>query len=307
MIALLIFFAFSALMFIATFLPFGASSDAPVGGSSTIAVLEIEGAILTADAFREQIRRLENSPSVRAVVVSIESPGGAVAASQEMHDTIKRLAESKHVVVTMGNTAASGGYYAALGADHIFAQRGTVTGSIGVYSSIPNIEGLMDKIGVDQQTIASGKLKGAPSMYESMTPEQTEYMRGFIDELFDQFLGDVLAARGDAMREAALAVWIEEAPDGAEMPEEWFLQNVKDNIADGRVFTGRQAVALGLVDEMGTFEDAVAKAESLAGIKEGTLRWLTPEPTLADVLYGRAESLAENVMPQSRFQYKLAY
>ena len=218
------------------------------GTGEKIALVELKGVITTSEDIVRQLKKYRDQSSVRAILLRIDSPGGGVVASQEMYEEVRKVRESgKPVVVSMGAIAASGGYYVACGASYLVANRGTLTGSIGVISEFLQLQELLGKIGVDFKTIKSGKLKDAGSSSRRMTEEDQRYFQQLIDNVHGQFRHVVQTER----ELDSLAVV---------------------SLADGRVFTGEQAVELGLVDTLGTYEDAVQIAAEIAGI-EG-------EPTL---------------------------
>lgn len=201
------------------------SSSGAFGGSR-IGVVRIEGMITDARKTLEWITRLQDDASVRGVLVRVDSPGGAVAPSQELHDAIKRLATHKPVVVSMGSLAASGGLMVSTGATRVVANPATITGSIGVKMELPNVQGLMDKLGVGRQTIVSGDLKDAGSPFRAMTEAERVYFQSVIMEMYEQFVTMIAADRN--------------------IP----VEKVK-GFADGRILTGSQALELGLVDKLG--------------------------------------------------------
>ncbi|NJD57620.1 MAG: signal peptide peptidase SppA [Nitrospirae bacterium] len=208
---------------------------------SKVALVNIEGPILDSVDVVDEIKEYVKDHSIRAIILRIDSPGGAVGPSQEIYEEVKKASAEKHVVVSMGSIAASGGYYIASPADMIFANPGTLTGSIGVIMEIPNIEGLMSKIGVQTEVIKSGKHKDMASAFKKMDKEDRDILQGVLDNVHEQFIRAVAEGR-------KLTV------DGLRP------------IADGRIFTGEQAKGLRLVDELGTLEDAIRKAAELAGI-----------------------------------------
>lgn len=198
--------------------------------------------------------------SVKAVVVQVSSPGGSVVASDEIYHAL--LDFEKPVVIWMGDMAASGGYYISCGGDHLIAHPDTLTGSIGVISQFINAEELMDKIGVDATVITSGPRKDIGSLWREMTDEEKELWEEITDQIYQDFVEVVTEARGLPMEEVR-------------------------ELADGSIYTGHQALELGLVDELGTSDDAVAKAAELGDI-EGKPRVieLKPTPTFLEMLYG---------------------
>lgn len=210
---------------------------------SRVALVRIEGPILDSKDTVEEIQEYARDNSIKALILRIDSPGGAVAPSQEIYAEVKKTVAKKAVVVSMGSVAASGGYYIACPATKIVANPGTLTGSIGVIMEIPNIEGLMNKIGVKTEVIKSGKNKDIGSAFRTMKPEERELLQGVMDNVHEQFIRAVAEGR---------------------------KMNIEDvrKIADGRIFTGEQAKEQGLVNELGTLDDATKAAAKLAGIKE---------------------------------------
>ena len=229
------------LILVAFFLLFmHARPTLPIGDK--IGVIEIVGLISSADDIIEDFREFVKDDSVKAIIVRIDSPGGAVGASQEIYEEIKRVGKKKPVVVSMGSVAASGGLYAALGATKILALPGTLTGSIGVMMQIPNIKGLLEKLGINATVLKSGPYKDVGSIFRPVGKEEKRVLMNTINEIYDQFVKAIVESR--------------------HIP----LEKVK-KFADGRVFTGRQAKEYGLIDELGNFERAIEVATSLAGIK----------------------------------------
>jgi protease-4 len=214
-----------------------------VGSGGKLAVIELRGVITSSEDIVRQLKKYGDSRGVRGIVLHIESPGGGVVASQEMYEEVRKVRDAgKPVVVSMGALAASGGYYVACGGTRLVANRGTLTGSIGVISEFLQLKNALEKLGIDMKTIKAGKLKDAGSPTKKMTEEDQQYFQALMDEVHDQFKEVVT-------RERRLSPAKVRA------------------LADGRVFTGEQAVALGLVDTIGTFEDAVHIAGALAGIE----------------------------------------
>lgn len=276
----------------------GLATSLPGLGSS-IAMLEVEGPIYTTRKHLEFVQDFEKKDNWKAMVIRIESPGGASSATQELFDEIVRVKNTtgKPVVVSMGNTAASGGYYLALAGDKVYATPSTLTGSIGVIMSIPNIEELLDKIGYQPRTIKSGEFKDMGDYAREWTPEERALIQGLIDNVFEQFLDDVVAARRQAISRAIQNKdLLEEFPDLAGVlagdtattsPVEWFARQV----CDGRVFTGEQALDYGFVDAIGGLPDAVRYAEEQAGLKHpANIVSSKKPPTLMDVLTGNTQA-----------------
>ena len=195
-----------------------------------------------ADSVTSELRKIGEIETIKAVVLRINSPGGSIGAVQEIYEEVNRLKEKgKKIVVSMGDVGASGAYYIACAADKIVANAGTVTGSIGVLMSLGNMEELFRKIGIKVEVIKRGKHKDIGSLSREMTPEERKLLQGLIDDAYDQFLQAVIEGRNLKKTEA-------------------------EKIAQGQVFTGRQAKNLGLIDEIGNFQDAVRLAGKLAGI-----------------------------------------
>ncbi len=217
-------------------------SRIPVG--ERIAVLTIEGVILNSLPVVKKIDRLANDPSVKALVIRVDSPGGSVGASQEIYRAIEKFKErGKPVVVSMGNVAASGGYYISAPADVIFANPGTITGSIGVIIQYVGYKELLSKIGIKTEAIKTGKYKDTLSPFKDLTKEEKEYLKKLITDSYEQFIDAILKYRKDRITEEELR-----------------------KVADGRVMTGLKAKEIGLVDEIGNIKDAIEKASELAGI-----------------------------------------
>ena len=218
----------------------GESRQLTVG--SGIGLVEVRGLIIDPQETVKQLYGFKKDDNVKAVVLRIDSPGGVVGPSQEIYDAVKKLAARKKVVVSMGSLAASGGYYIAAPASLIFANPGTITGSIGVLMKFSNIEGLLGKVGMKSFTLKTGKFKDVGSPVRPMGPEERAMLQGVIDSTHGQFVRAVA--------------------EGRKLP----LDTVR-TIADGRIFSGEQALALKLVDRLGTQQDAIEEAARLAGIK----------------------------------------
>ncbi len=206
-----------------------------------VGLIEIKGTIISSQDTVKQIKDWRNDSTIKAIVIRIDSPGGAVGPSQEIYREIRRTIDSKPVVASMGSVAASGGYYIASAASHIVANPGTITGSIGVIIHFPNLRELFGKIGYQMTTIKSGQFKDIGNPARDMTPEEKELLQATIDETYRQFVRDVAKARN--------------------LPED----DVR-KVADGRIIMGEKALEIKFVDQLGNFEDAVAKAGELAKI-----------------------------------------
>ncbi|UCH81077.1 MAG: signal peptide peptidase SppA [Nitrospiraceae bacterium] len=234
---------FFAIIFIITaILSFIVTFSKKVVPGEKVALINVTGVILDSSGAVEELKTHTKDNSIKAIVLRVDSPGGAVAPSQEIYKEVLKAREKKKVVVSMGSVAASGGYYISAPADRIVANAGTLTGSIGVIMEIPNVKGLMEKIGIEAQVIKSGKHKDLASVFKSLKPEEKEILQTVLDDVHDQFIQAVSDGRGMDVEETR-------------------------KIADGRIFTGRMAMKAGLVDELGSLEDAIALAGKLSGIK----------------------------------------
>jgi len=254
----------------------GTGADTSSGFGDAVAIVRVEGVIDSGDAEEfgtgaisgvviDDLKRAVADDSVKAIVLRVDSPGGTVTGSAQIHEAL--LEVDKPVVVSMASVAASGGYYVSAPADYIFARADTVTGSIGVIMTVFNAEELLTDIGVDVVTIASGPNKAIGSSWEEMTPEHREILDAFVAESYDEFVRVVADGRGIS-REAVTA------------------------LADGRIYSGRQALDNGLVDELGNLEDAIDKAAGLGGIS-GEPRIVEYEhiPGFEQLLFGFASRL----------------
>jgi protease-4 len=207
-----------------------------------VALIRVEGPIFDSKETIEEIKDYIKDSSIKAIVMRIDSPGGAVAPSQEIYEEVRKGVSKKKIVVSMGSVAASGGYYIASPATRIIANPGTLTGSIGVIMEIPNFKGLMDKLGVKTEVVKSGRHKDLASAFRSLGRDEREILQNVLDNVHEQFITAVAEGR-KMLREDVI------------------------KIADGRIFTGEQALAVGLIDELGNLEDAITVAAKLSGIK----------------------------------------
>jgi protease-4 len=235
--------------------------------SDKIALVRIEEVILSSANVVGQIEHWADNKDIKAIIIRIVSPGGGVAQSQEIFHAILLAKKKKPIVASMGTVAASGGYYIASATDKIIAVPGTITGSIGVITQFTNMEKLFDTIGMSSIVFKSGKYKDAGSPFRPFTEEDHKLMQGIIDDVYNQFIEDVANSRNME------------------------LEKVR-KLADGRIFTGRQALSNGLIDELGTFRDSVKAATEMAGIgndpeivevdkKSNFLEWLLAELDIA--------------------------
>jgi protease-4 len=244
-----------------------------------VALVHVEGPIFEAKSAVDEMKEYLSDPSIKAIVLRVDSPGGGVAASQEIFAIVKRAASEKSVVVSMGSVAASGGYYISAPATRILANPGTITGSIGVILEIPNVQGLMDKVGVRTEVIKSGKHKDLASAFRTMNDEDRRVLQNVIDDVYEQFIEDVADARDLGVDEVR-------------------------RMADGRIYTGRQALELGLIDELGGLEEAIKLSAELTGI-EGEPHVVTKEEefSLFDFLTGKVSARFPDVIPYMKLQY----
>ena len=270
-------FAFLSLISLAVA---GSAGTAPrttaSGFGDAVAIVRVEGVIIASDATDigtgalsgVVIADLETAaadPDVKAIVLRVDSPGGGVTGAAQIYEAILEI--DKPIVVSMAATAASGGYYVSAPTDYIFARADTLTGSIGVISTFINAEEFLNELGVEATVIASGDNKDFGSYFNDLSPEQEEIWRSITNELFDEFVRVIVDGRN--MSEAAVR-----------------------ELADGRVYSGRQALANGLVDELGDFDDAIAKAADLGGIS-GDPRIVEYEriPSFQELLLGFSTNL----------------
>lgn len=254
-----------------------------------IALIRIEGAIIDSQETVSDLQRFGRSPSVKAIVLRIDSPGGGVVPSQEIHDAVKlvRAEHQKKVVTSMGSVAASGGYYIAAASDRIVANPGTVTGSIGVIMELANVQGLLKKVGVESIVVKSGRHKDLASPFREMSEEDRRILQSVLDDVHRQF--------------------IEAVAEGRSLD----LADVRP-LADGRIFTGRQAHDVQLVDDLGTLEDAIDLAAELVGI-EGEPTVIEPRQpfSIRDLiessLFGALPELKLKFQPGMSLKYMMTF
>lgn len=216
----------------------------PFVSFKSIGLVQIKGTIVESDDYVRQIRSLRFDNSIAGVIVRIDSPGGAVAPSQEIYREMLRFREtSKPLVVSMGTVAASGGYYIASPGTKIFADPGTLTGSIGVIFTLPLFEELAKKVGIEFRVFTAGKMKDIGSPYRRMTEDEKKFIDELLKDTHEQFIDDVAAGRG--MSRDSIARY-----------------------ADGRVFTGRQALSIHLIDTLGGYEDALDWLRKSTGLSK---------------------------------------
>ncbi len=261
--------------------------DLDLSDEDRIALIRVEGVILDSKETVAELKKFGESSTVKAIVLRIDSPGGGVVPSQEIHDAVKRVRNknNKTVVASMGTVAASGGYYIASATDRIMANPGTLTGSIGVIMELANFQGLFKKLGVENVVIKSGRYKDIGSPFRKMTPEDRRILQAVMDDVHRQFIEAVAEGR---------------SLDIAEVRP----------LADGRIFTGRQAKDLMLVDELGNLDDAIRLAADMVGI-EGEPKVVEPgkpfslRRLIGGHLFGSMPRLG--AQPSVRLKYLMAF
>ena len=254
-----------------------------VKSAPKIAVININGVISNYETAIQNIETAQIDSSIKAVVIAVDSPGGAVGAAQEIYSAIEKLRKEKPVVVSMGNVAASGGYYISVPANVIYANPGTITGSIGVIIQHVSFAKVLDKLGVKVENIKSGKNKDILYPNKELTPQQKKLLEETIKDVYNQFLEDIVKYRQIDI-------------------------NTLKQYADGRIFTGRQAKKLKLIDKLGNIQDAVEEAKKLAGLegkKVMVIRIRKEESILKKMLQSKISSLETLSFPQ--FYYLLSF
>jgi protease-4 len=256
--------------------------DLDLSGENRIALIRVEGVILDAQTTVGDLKRFSENPLVKAIVLRIDSPGGGVVPSQEIHDAVKRVRNksNKAIIASMGTVAASGGYYIAAATDRIIANPGTLTGSIGVIMEMANVEGLLKKVGVEGIVIKSGRFKDVGSPLRKMSEEERKLMQSLMDDVHQQF--------------------IQAVADGRSLE----ISDVQP-LADGRIFTGRQAKEARLVDELGDLDDAIHLAADIVGI-EGEPKIVEPRRrfSVRELLESRLASFFPKLELQSGVSLK---
>lgn len=258
--------------------------DRPWKSEPRIGVVGLRGIILDSKSTVDLLKKYRKDDRIKAIIVRVDSPGGSVAASQEIYREIVRTLPQKKVVISMGNVAASGGYYIAVAGTRIMANPGTLTGSIGVVMQFSNIQELMHKIGISQEVVKSGAFKDIGSPVRKMKPEERLLLEGVIRNVHRQFVDTVAQARRLPRPEV-------------------------EKLADGRIFTGEQAKTLGLVDELGSLEDAVEMTKKLARIS-GEVKLVYPEKrkfSLWDLLLNRVMGEIRENLPLTGSTFDLLW
>ncbi|RQW90245.1 MAG: signal peptide peptidase SppA [Geobacter sp.] len=254
---------------------------------SSIAIVEVLGMITDSGEIIEQLHYARDENNIKAVVLRLDTPGGVVGPTQEIYEEITKLKKVKPVVVSMGSVAASGGYYIAAPANIIFANPGTITGSIGVLMKLANFQTLLDKVGVKSFVLKSGEFKDTGSPVRPITLQDKKILQGIIESMYKQFV---------------LAV-----SDGRNLP----IKKVQE-LADGRIFTGEQAKQLKLVDKLGNLQDAIDEAAKITGIKHKPKIVYPPKTKKSYIdifLKGFTESLFNTIKTETngneRFEYSI--
>jgi protease-4 len=271
----ILFFLFIAVLAIKGFFSFFGREKI----KEAIYILKLEDTILSSEKIVNDLRNLEKSDFVKAIILRINSPGGTIGASQEIYLELKRFKEKtgKKLVCSIENVGASGAYYVSLACDKVIALPGSIVGSIGVISFFFTVEDLLKYLKVKPYIVKSGKFKDTGSPFRQPNEQDMKYLEDIVVKLFHQFKKDVVEVRPA-------------------------LKDKIDEIADGRVFTGKEALELGLIDYVGTFSDAVTVAKELAGIKEEP-KLIFPEkrkiPFLDDILKSaKEEIISKFLFPQ---------
>ena len=276
---ILIFLGLFMLLIVVSLIFVMFQKNIPIG--ERLALIRVEGPILDSKDTIDELKDYVKDPSIKAIVLRIDSPGGAVAPSQEIYEEVRKAVIKKKVIVSMGSVAASGGYYVAAPATKIIANPGTLTGSIGVIMEIPNFEGLMNKLGVKTEVVKSGRYKDIASVFRGIKKEDREILQAVLDNVHEQFITAVVEGRK-------------------------MLRDDVKKIADGRIFTGEQALKAGLIDELGNLEDAIKAAAKLSGIKgEPVVITKKERFSIVNLLRDRIPKELTNIFPSIRVKYLL--
>lgn len=247
-------FVFLSVFILTTLLGQGSQSGVTIGRDK-IAIIEIQGVILDSKRVVKSLERFTKDRNVKGIILRIDSPGGAVAPSQEIYSALLKIHEQgeKKTMASFGNVAASGAYYVASATDRIVSNPGSITGSIGVIMEMSNIKGLLDKIGVESYVVKSGEFKDIGSFTREMRQAEKQILQRVLRDVHQQFIDDVSKSRGIPLEQVGL-------------------------MADGSIFSGREALDIGLVDQLGSFQDTVEAMKELAEIEgEPALVYEKPE------------------------------
>lgn len=278
-----IIFLGAVMYFVSGFL--SSSYSSRIGFSNKIGVIKITGEISDSSTILQQLIEFRKNKNIRAIILRIDSPGGGVGASQEIYREVTKITKTKKVIVSMGDTAASGGYYIASAGDRIVANPGTITGSIGVIMSFYRIDELSKKIGLALEVVKSGEFKDTGSSFRQLTDRERELMNVVVLNIQEQFIKAV--------------------SEGRKIP----VEKVRE-IADGRIFSGETAKELGLVDQLGNFQDAVDLAAVMSGI-EGEPALVYPKETrlrLWDMIFESAgqailKTVSDDIKPDIEYRW----
>ncbi|MBS1517622.1 MAG: signal peptide peptidase SppA [Bacteroidetes bacterium] len=262
-------------------------------GNGKIAVVELDFTIFSSEGIVRQFKKYSEDKSIKAIILRENTPGGGVAASQEIYEIIRQTRDAgKPVIISIASLGASGGYYAACGGSVIVADEGSLVGSIGVIIQLVNYKELADKIGLKSMTIKSGELKDAGNPFKDFSKEDQEYFQEIVDDTFNQFLEVVSRERKIDMEKLR-------------------------EYANGRVFTGRQAKKIGLIDSIGTYQDAIRIAAEMGGIEgeptivkekeKSTLLERLLETSVSSQLKSIKEDIKSEFIDQPLLQYKFVY
>ena len=255
------------------------SGDSSFSSGDKVAVLRVKDVILDSQIYLESLDAIAKDDSVKALVVRLNSPGGAVGPSQEIFSELKKLGKELPIVASIGGVGASGGYYIACAAQKIYANPGAITGSIGVIAQFASYEKLLDWAMIDVEIIKSGKYKDVGSSFRKMNEADKQYIQQLIDNVYEQFKSVVADARDLDTKQI-------------------------DKVADGKIYTGEQALKLKLIDELGTINDAIRMAGDLGGIegKPEVIYFPKKKSRLMDLLNSKvATSFLTGVPTKSRF------
>jgi protease-4 len=243
----------------------------PLSGTITTGdYSSVSSSTITPGLVRDYLSRVEKDKAVKAIVFRIESPGGEIEPCQEILLEIERVQETKPIVVSMGGTVASGGYYISAKASKIVALPTTMTGSIGVISQVINVEGLLEKLGIQIETFKGGKYKDMYSGFREMTPDEKKIMQAMVDEYYEQFIDVVAEGRGLSREEVR-------------------------NLATGQLYSGTKAKELGLVDELGNLDTAISLALGLAGIEAAVVEYYQPPRLTLWSLLGLVDAIETRI------------
>lgn len=313
-ILVMAFAGFALLSFVSFFISTSGQGGNPFSGlglgGAPIALVRINDVIAPGpnyDFWMDSLGRIADNENIQGVVLRIDSPGGSVASSQELYDEVLFLRQEagKTVYVSMGDVAASGGYYVASAADRIFANKGTLTGSVGVISTSYRVEQLAKDWGIEVEVIKSGRFKDAGSMFRPMTPDEEQMFELLINNAYDQFVADILVEREDELA-AALEGFESWGKYLFDRPEEPDAKTFLLQIADGRVYSGEQAHELGLVDELGALNATIDRLTEDLGLPSDS-RVFVPEQRVSffEALQARVSGGLPSALKHPSLHYRM--